>query len=346
MAEQLQSPARLSFLFQKYINDECSNEELTELFDGLQDPTADQYLDSVGLSLWEAIKKHESKTLTFEMRLALEEEARTLVYNAGNDKPIHRLFDYSALKKIAASVVLLICLGGAFYLFDSKQAKEKQEVQVTMEFYESGVRQKKQISLPDGSVVYLNSDTKIGLVAAAFDVEKRELWLEEGEAFFDVAKNPDKPFIVHSQNLETTVKGTSFNVKAYRELDDSSVSVRSGKVEVHNGNNLLGVLIKDRQITYNKTTGSFEEHDARWEDAAAWMENRLVMKQANAKELKLRLKQHFAVDVEVKNNALNGKLLSCSFNNKASLKEVLDGIKLLYDINYDMTAPGRVVISR
>ncbi|MHA3790007.1 FecR family protein [Flavobacterium hauense] len=346
MAEKIQSPTRLSFLFQRYINDECNEKELEELLEALNEPMADQHLDTVSLSLWEAIKRHETKALTIEAKLELESEARSLVYEAGKSKPVYKLFNYSAFRKIAASVILLICLGGAFYLFETKQTEEKQELEVAMEFYESGARQRKQISLPDGSVIYLNSDTKVGIVTASFDVEKREVWLEEGEAFFEVAKNPEKPFIVHSHNLETTVKGTSFNVKAYKVLDESSVSVRSGKVEVHNNKKLLGILTKDRQIIYNKTDNSFEEQQASWEDAAAWMENRLVMKQANTKELILRMKQHFGVEVEIRHNALDGKLLSCSFNNRVSLKEVLEGIKLLYGIKYDMSTPDKIIISK
>lgn len=346
MAEQEQLSTRLSFLFQRYINDECDEKELTELLQGLQEPMADEYLDNISLSLWEAIKRHQSKTLTIEMKQELRAEARRLIYNEEETKPVYRLFNSSAFRKIAASIVLLICLGGAFYLFDSKQVKVNQEVEVAMEFYESGARQKRQISLPDGSKIYLNNDTKLGIDIASFDVEKREVWLEEGEAFFEVTKNPDKTFIVHSHNLETTVKGTSFNVKAYKVLDESSVSVRSGKVEVHNNSKLLGTLIKDRQIVFNKTTNDFVEQQASWQDAAAWMDNRLVMKQANTKELKLRLKQHFGVEVQIRGNVLDGKLLSCSFNNRISLKEVLEGLKLLYGINYDISDPEKVVISK
>lgn len=345
MAKQKQLPSRLPYLFQQYINNECNEEELTELLEGLKDPSADHYLDTVSLSLWQAIKKHEPKTLSPEMKMLLEAEARQLISESDKRKPVYRLFTNSNFKKIAASVVLLLSLGGVLYIFDSTNYTDaKEQIEIAMDYYQSGARQMKHISLPDGSVIYLNSDTKLGIVTVSFNKDKREIWLEEGEAFFEVAKNPEKPFIVHSRNLETTVKGTSFNVRAYKELDESSVSVRSGKVEVHNENKLLGILTKDRQIVYNKTTGHFEEQQASWEDAAAWMENRLVMKQANVKELKLRLRQHFGVDLQIKENALEGKLLSCSFNSRVSLKEVLDGITLLYGIKYDISNPGKAIL--
>lgn len=347
MVEQQQSPSRLSFLFQRYINDECTKEELSELLDRIKEPSADQYLDTVSLSLWEAIKRNETKILTAEMKLQLEVEARQLIFKSHTHKvkPVHQLFKKFNYQKIAASVILFISLGAVFYMFNEiKRTDNKEQVEIAMEYFQSGARQHKKMSLPDGSMVYLNSDTRLSIDTTSFNKEKREIWLEEGEAFFEVAKNPEKPFIVHTLNLETTVKGTSFNIKAYKELDESSVSVRSGKVQVHNQSKLLGVLIQDRQIVYNKTTNSFEEQQASWEDAAAWMESRLVMKQANVKELKLRLKQHFNVDVEIKENALQGKLLSCSFNSKVTLKEVLEGITLLYGIKYDISNPGKAII--
>jgi len=246
------------------------------------------------------------------------------------------------VKYVAAVVVLTLGIG--IYYYSSQDSNNiTQPAQIAMEYFQSGAGAKKQVKLPDGSIVYLNNDTRIGIAKAYFDKEKREIWLEEGEAFFEVAKNPEKPFIVHTQNLETTVKGTSFNVQSYAELDHSSVSVRSGKVEVRNGKKLIGELIKNRQITYNKVTGAIEKSEANWQDAAAWRDSRLVMKDANAKELKMRLKQQYGVELILQNNILQGTSFTSSFERQTSLKEVLDVISVLYDVKYDISKPGKVV---
>lgn len=244
-----------------------------------------------------------------------------------------------------AAAVVVIALGIGFYFYNDQISHvTTQPVQIAMDHFESGAGEKKQMTLPDGSVVYLNTDTRIGIATAYFNKEKREIWLEEGEAFFEIAKNPEKPFIIHSIGLQTTVLGTSFNIKAYKELDESSVSVRDGKVQVMHQGNLLGVFTKNQQITFNKTTGSTVKSEVNWEDAASWMESRLVMNGANAKEFKLRLKQHFNVTVEIKNNKLDGKSLSCSYPSDVSLKEVMEGISLLYNIKYDLSQSGKLII--
>src|SRR5690625_6727137 len=66
-------------------------------------------------------------------------------------------------------------------------------------------------------------------------METREVILE-GEAFFDVVPDPDKPFIVHSENLRTKVLGTSFNIRAFEDEQDIKITVATGKVAVGQAN--------------------------------------------------------------------------------------------------------------
>ncbi|WP_281310422.1 FecR family protein [Flavobacterium flavigenum] len=246
---------------------------------------------------------------------------------------------------VAAAVIVFAGIGTYFYTSkETIQNKDLQQYADNKTYFESKTGEHIEVTLPDSSVIHLNSNTKVAIIKKEFNTENREFWLEEGEAFFEITKNPEKPFIIHSSGLQTTVLGTSFNIKAYKELDETSVSVRDGKVQVKHQGNLLGVFTKNKQITVNKATGSTVKSEANWEDAASWMENRLVMNGANAKELKLRLKQHFNVTVEIKNNKLDGKLLSSSFRTDVSLKEVLDGISLLYNIKYDLSQSGKVIL--
>src|SRR5690606_40088 len=79
----------------------------------------------------------------------------------------------------------------------------------------SSVGERKSFQLPDGSKVMLNSASTIQ-VSKNFNETTRELTLS-GEAFFDVASNPEKPFIIHTASMDVKVLGTIFNVKAYDE---------------------------------------------------------------------------------------------------------------------------------
>mgnify|MGYP000932167319 CR=1 FL=1 len=257
------------------------------------------------------------------------------------ERKVIKLYRYT---KYVAAAIITILLSAGFYFYTTRQTNTiDKEQALAKNYYYTGAGEKKKMLLPDGSVVYLNSDTRLGIASLAFNEEKREIWLEEGEAFFEVAKNPEKPFIIHTHTLQTTVKGTSFNVKAYKEIDESSVSVREGKVEVRHNTKLLGILTQNRQIIFNKNSKESYESEAVWQDAASWIEGRLVMKRTNTKELKLRLRQYYGVEVEFKNNVLEGTLLNSSFEKGADLNHVLEVISLLYDVKYDNSNPKKVI---
>lgn len=264
-------------------------------------------------------------------------------------KPVvkQKVIRLNSFIKYAAAAAVILFAGIGTYFYTSKETIQNvssKQYADNKTYFESKKGEHLEITLTDGSTIHLNSSTKAAIIKTEFNTKNREFWLEEGEAFFEIAKNPEKPFIIHSTGLQTTVLGTSFNIKAYKELDETSVSVRDGKVQVKHQGNLLGVFTKNKQITVNKTTGSTVKSEVRWEDAASWMENRLVMNGANAKELKLRLKQQFNVTIEIKNNKLEGKSLSCSFPSDVSLKEVMEGISVLYNIKYDLSQSGKVII--
>jgi len=90
---------------------------------------------------------------------------------------------------------------------------------------------KSTIHLPDGSIVNLNAESSIKFIEGFKDSVR---WVElKGEAYFDVAKNTEKPFIVRSGDIVTTALGTAFNINAYEENSTIDISLIEGKVEVH-----------------------------------------------------------------------------------------------------------------
>ncbi|MGA9639361.1 FecR domain-containing protein, partial [Flavobacterium sp.] len=88
-------------------------------------------------------------------------------------------------RKYAAVAIVFLALGTSFYLANTTNTPITTESkEIVMDYFQSGAGERKKMNLPDGSVVYLNSDTKIAIASKDFNKEKREIWLEEGEAFF------------------------------------------------------------------------------------------------------------------------------------------------------------------
>jgi transmembrane sensor len=121
------------------------------------------------------------------------------------------------------------------------------------------------VSLPDGSTITLRKNSQFYYNSNDFNVEKREIHFT-GEAFFDIAKNPQKPFIIYANELVTKVLGTSFSIKALPKDKKVMVSVRTGKVSVFNKNDIAVsdnaistktdgiILTPNQQVIYTKET--------------------------------------------------------------------------------------------
>lgn len=127
---------------------------------------------------------------------------------------------------LAASIALAI---GVSLLFPSLTAflpLGKEEVPVR-QAYATSVGMKKLIGLQDGSRIQLNTQS---LVRTQISAARREVWLDKGEAFFDVAHRKDRPFIVHAGDRQITVLGTKFSVR--RDGEKIIVSVLEGRVRV------------------------------------------------------------------------------------------------------------------
>ncbi|MGV8094903.1 MAG: FecR family protein [Mangrovibacterium sp.] len=191
----------------------------------------------------------------------------------------------------------------------------------------------------------LNGGSKLSYATNRFNKRQRDIWLE-GEAFFRGCQKPPKTsFVVHTTgNMQTIVRGTSFNVKAYPQLDENLVSVSTGKVEIHSGAKLLDTLTANEQLAYHISTEAYSKTRSNPEDAIAWISKRLVLKNAGAKELAIRLKQLYGMELSVEGDILRDKKFGASFTAGATFEEVIQGICRLYDLNYKIIAANQVVI--
>ncbi len=252
-----------------------------------------------------------------------------------------RVLGINIIRKYAAiAIPFILLLSAGWYIWDTKMENtliQNTEAHSLYAYYETSDSEMRRVELIDGSILHLNGGTKIRVIKGEFNKEKREIWLENGEVFFEVSKNPHKPFIIHSSKLETIVRGTSFNIKSYKELDESAVSVRSGKVEIRKSGHILGMFVKDTQLTYNKENDHYVIGSEAWEDAAAWMNGDLVFHNADRDELSLRLRQKYGVTMECGGEALINTKLNARFKKGTSLKDLLNNVSTLYGLKYKIT---------
>lgn len=254
----------------------------------------------------------------------------------------------TAYYKYAAVVALFIVTTfTAIYTLQKVDGTHQELAKTNMQklIFHTAEHEIKKVTLPDGTHLVINKGSKVGYNEDEFNKEDREVWIE-GEAYFDVAKDPTRLFIIHNENLQTVVRGTSFFVKAYKELDEMSIAVRTGRVEIKDGNKLLAELTPNEQFLYTKSKMSAQESRINWEDASAWMFGKLVLQNAGMDELALRVRLLYGKEFILDNHILENERLVISLEKGTSFTSLMDALCSLYDVKYKEMSPGKVTIYR
>jgi transmembrane sensor len=260
------------------------------------------------------------------------------VSGQNRNEKIRRLIN--PVLKIAA-VLLVVCLAGLFlYKINQRAAKP-----VIFNEISATAGEKKQITLPDGSVIFLNSASSIRY-PNKFIGDNREIQLK-GEAFFEIAHDKRHPFIIHTEQLKIQVLGTSFDVNAYHKDQEVVVAVATGKVGVtgrDKNNPKTVLLIPGELLSYNKLTTRFDKRPVKTADISDWRQNILTFNFETLEKISGKLERVYGVTfvfndrsilkkrfrLKVKNESLSNimKLLSISgggFRYKITGKQVIIG---------------------
>ncbi|MDT3400985.1 FecR family protein [Mucilaginibacter terrae] len=152
----------------------------------------------------------------------------------------------------------------------------------------------KKLTLPDSSVIWVNSASKVQFNTHTFS-NKRDILLKEGEAYFQVVKNPKSPFRVHTKTLTTQVFGTSFNVKAYEKLGYTSVHVITGRVGVSSKSGNAHVMLVPNQFTILNAGTNKLDINISEPGANSWIDGTIKIKNASFNELALILYNHYKI---------------------------------------------------
>ncbi len=215
--------------------------------------------------------------------------------------------EYSFKRKrvfaIAASFILIISVVGFVISDRIKEIKLTNSAVVLKEIIkENPSGRKTSFHLPDGSLIKLNASSKL-TVADSFGIEKREVYLE-GEAFFKISKNLNKPFIVHTGNVTTLVTGTAFNINAYKDDRNIKIAVCEGNVKtflkLKNGSDTL-TLHKSDMVTFNKATNTLSKTAFNYREIFGWKDGVIYFKDATCRDAFNYLERWYGVDIQVIN---------------------------------------------
>jgi transmembrane sensor len=279
-------------LLAKFFSGNCNEEEKLQVTQWQKASAENEELFREHAELWK-YSKTEGKGFNPKVEQALHKVNQKLgVERSSTNSKVIRMVHYT--KHIAAVILIAACVWVAW------QVMHKKPVNYTSVEIVSLQGEKKEVTLPDGSHVWLNSSSKLRY-AEKFEGNERKVTLE-GEAYFEVAKNPAKPFIIDAGTSVTTVLGTAFNLRARTGEKTVSVTVAEGKVAFTSkempAQDAVKLIAGDLGIL---TLGTKQLERVKNDDPnfLAWKTGKLIFKNTALKQVVAKLTDFYGKNIRV-----------------------------------------------
>lgn len=238
---------------------------------------------------------------------------------------------HSFLKYAAVFVFAFLIGAGALYFIGQKQISQLSEVYNEIKVPNG---EKSTITLYDGTKVWLNSGTTFKY-PVAFNARQRNVFVE-GEAYFEVAKNKKKPFIVHAGEIEVLVLGTKFNVYSYPDDDLLYTTLEEGSVNILlSGLNKKFKLSPGEQFEFSKQSKTPKLFKVDTELYTSWKENILRFENVPLSEILKKMERWYDVKIMVDGNLDTSERYTTTIKTE-SLREMLQVLSLTSDMKYEI----------
>lgn len=340
----------------RHLLNEASTEEEILLLNWMKSDMANQRHFFQMKDIWtasQANKQNVFETDEFWSSLKAALEKSKIV-----KMPVNRTYNYSKILKYAALGALLLSIGFAALKYGNRIFRKEVALTYTEIITPDG--QKKEVILPDGTEVWINSGTTFKY-ASNYGKTNREIYLK-GEAYFNVTRDTTKTFIVHAENITIKVLGTSFNVMCYPELKTIETTVISGTVSLENSEisedkkvvilnkKEKATFLKNQQkiyITKNRSKDesketvdpielkkiSLTEEEADY--IASWKDHNLSFNNESFGEMAFKLQRWFNVKIVIEDEKLRNYRYKGKFDNAKSIFQVLEVVRLTTPITYE-----------
>ena len=193
------------------------------------------------------------------------------------------------------------------------------------------------LELSDGTKLQVNAGTSIRFPVKFIKGQERKVFVEYGEAFFDVAKDSKHPFIVNNNNIDIKVLGTQFNVSAYPEDKTTTTVLVEGSVQLFdNSKSKSGTFIKPGyQAIWSPVKQNFEVKQADIESQTGWRSGKIVLRSLPFNQMIIKLQRHYNVDIVCNENQLKNEIITATFDEEG-IEDVLKLINEIHPIKYEI----------
>lgn len=308
--------------WRRYVDDLYTKDDAGRLLEELHSSDSGRLLDDLAAEIWEETAVQQ--TYTDLEREKYKKEARQLLQHLEHKKRTWMRRVLYAASGIAA-VLCLVWASVTYLEYVSRQEISYLEAS-------TGYGEHKQIHLPDGTQLVLNSCSRVRYPNRFIDDERRiEL---EGEGFFQVSRNEKQPFIVNTRFFDVRVLGTSFNVKSYSSDETVAVDVESGKVQVDMPEAMMR-LQANEQVRINTASGEYSKQREN-HAVAVWRGGGLRFEATPIHDVAKELERMYNCRISFAEGQTFGNLISGEHDNK-SLEAVLQSIEYTSGIHYEIS---------
>lgn len=250
-----------------------------------------------------------------------------------NDYSVSKILKFAIIQQFLKYAAIFIiafiagCLAWQYYFLDlsHQHANLYNEVYVPK-------GEKSLITLYDGTEVWLNAGTRFKY-PVVFNSEHRNVYLD-GEAYFSVTHSADKPFLVNTGEVKVKVLGTKFNVYAYANESNASITLEEGLVEVSTDLKFKEQRITPgQQITYSKSSGKYEIKAVETGLFTCWKENKLRFDNAELAEILKKMERWYDVKMNIDADIDTSDRYTITIKTE-SLKEMMEVLSITTNINY------------
>jgi ferric-dicitrate binding protein FerR (iron transport regulator) len=334
-------------LLTRFFADECTIEEKEYIKSWIYLNKENEKLMSSLKTLWNAAGQEEGNVDT---QAAWENVCRKIGLEFRPERNISEFLEHKRISRplirraMAIAAVLLIVIGGYIIFRQVGIYDNSENFQSVWNEKKTVAGEKALIKFPDGTKITLNGNSKLKYSLSDF-TSKREVFLD-GEAFFEVAHNPERPFVVHCNNIATTVLGTIFNISAYSNDKEIAVSLVEGKVNVTdkegNKREKKAILLPKQQFLYNTVNKAYNLKEFDVEEITGWKDNLLKFKDETLKNVLVKLERSYGAKFELVPKQFGNYLITTNFQ-KATLWTVSETIKRLTGLDYTMVKENNQV---
>jgi transmembrane sensor len=318
----------IDILIGKIVSGNATPEEIKELEQWKISADENMLLFEKSKKAWEKGDKYITETNLQQDKSKLEKE-----YNRYLSDKVRKMSRQSFIYKIAAVLAFPIALAIGWYLF----GESEKSVQLTEQFCEisSPKGHVSKATLPDGTEVWINTNSSIVYDASAFNRSKREIQLK-GEAYFEVTASEEKPFTVITPHANVKVTGTSFNVNAYPSSLLFETVLAEGKIELQlkSGTTESLHVEPNQRVIFNSINKKFDVQQVEAEMFSAWRNGEVIFKDATLADLVKELERIYDIQFHLKPASLGELRFRGMFSYNNNLIEALEKIKKSSNVDY------------